>query len=537
MTTAERLPITSLQTTKPDFTLAPGILAWTMENIRQPDGPKAGGPWFFTPEQVSFLEWWYAVDHRGRFLYRRGVLRRMKGWGKSPVMAALAIAELCGPVRFDRFEGGRAVGVEANAPWVQLAGVSEKQAVNNTMSMVLAMLVESPLQQSLDIGKTRIYTPDGGRLEYVTASAPTGEGARPTFVVQDETHHWKSANGGHALDEVNRRNLAKSRDGSARMLETTNAHLPGEDSVAERSWEAWQRQLEGKGSGLLYDTLEAPADVELSDPDDLMFGLECARGDSTWLDLERIRDEIYDPATPASMSRRFYLNQLTHAMDSWLSQPEWNARYEDRVVADREPVVLGFDGSRGRAKGIPDSTVLMGCTLDGHLFEILVLEPPEGPHVDEWTPSATEVDAAIRMAFSRWNVVGFYADPALWEDHVARWEAEHGASLTAKATRDHPISFRMNRPTVVNNALESLHTAIVNGEMTHSGEFAMTRHFLNARLHASPGGTIIVKPERDGPRKIDAAYAGTLAWQARLDAIAKGAGTQKQPTFVPRRIH
>src|SRR5690349_12850665 len=106
MTTAGQQPTISLQTTRPEFTLAPGILAWTMENIRQPDGPKAGGPWFFTPEQVSFLEWWYAVDHRGRFLYRRGVLRRMKGWGKSPMMAAHALAELCGPVRFDRFHDG-----------------------------------------------------------------------------------------------------------------------------------------------------------------------------------------------------------------------------------------------------------------------------------------------------------------------------------------------------------------------------------------------------------------------------------------------
>ena len=33
-----------------------------------------GKPWRYTPEQLRFLLWWYAVDDRGRFLYRDGVL-------------------------------------------------------------------------------------------------------------------------------------------------------------------------------------------------------------------------------------------------------------------------------------------------------------------------------------------------------------------------------------------------------------------------------------------------------------------------------
>jgi hypothetical protein len=33
-----------------------------------------GKPWKFTPEQMRFVLWWYAVDTRGRFVYRKGVL-------------------------------------------------------------------------------------------------------------------------------------------------------------------------------------------------------------------------------------------------------------------------------------------------------------------------------------------------------------------------------------------------------------------------------------------------------------------------------
>ena len=113
------------------------MFQWCQEYVRQPDGPDAGERWQFTAEQIRFLHYLYAVDDRGRFLWSRSVLRRAKGWGKSPLMAALALAELCGPVRFDGFDAdGVPVGAPASLPWVQIAGVSEKQT-NNTMSMVI----------------------------------------------------------------------------------------------------------------------------------------------------------------------------------------------------------------------------------------------------------------------------------------------------------------------------------------------------------------------------------------------------------------
>jgi hypothetical protein len=420
-----------------------------------------------------------------------------------------------------------------SAAWVQLAGVSLTQTVN-TMSMVLAMCTESPIvdEYGLDLGLTRIFTAGGGRLEPITASASTAEGARPTFIVEDETHWWTDTNGGLALDKVNRRNLAKSRDGSARMLETTNAHVPGESSVAERSFDAWAAK-EG-GGGLLYDSLEAPPDVDLADPRQLHDALVAARGDSVWVDLERVEDEIYDPSTPPAEARRFYLNQLTHATDSWLSQPEWAARARvDVVVADRTPITLGFDGSRSRARGITDATALVGCTLDGHVFELRVWE--QGPNETDWHVPVHEVDAAVRLAFSTYDVVGFYADPAKWESWVAQWEAAYSSKLRVKASRDHPCEWWMTggRSGLVVRALEQFHSAVLDGDMTHDGSFNLTRHVLNARRHPTRSGMQIRKEHPDSARKIDAAVAAVLAWQARLDAVAMGTGPAQ---FVPRRI-
>jgi hypothetical protein len=133
-------------------------------------------------------------------------------------------------------------------------------------------------------------------------------------------------------------------------------------------------------------------------------------------------------------------------------------------------------------------------------------------------------------------VVGFFADPALWESYVAGWEAKYHKRLKVKSTRDHPIEWWMTggRSGLVVRALEQFHSAVVDGELSHDGSFTLTRHVLNARRRPSRSGIQIAKEHPDSPRKIDAAVAAVLAWQARLAAVAAGAGADT--TAVPRRI-
>jgi hypothetical protein len=546
--------VTSCPPERPRLTLGMDVLWWTTRYIRQPDGPNAGDEWHFTPEQVRFIMHWYGLTERGRWQYMRGVLRRSKGWGKTPFVAALSLAELCGPVRLEGwakggetrpwrstpYKRGEPIGGPAHAAWVQLAGVSQEQT-QNTMAMVLAMIAESDIidDYGLDPGLTRIYTGDGGHLERVTASAQTREGARPTAVFEDETQHYTDSSRGTELDRVNRRNVGKSPGGTARVLETTNAHAAGEDSVAERSYHAYLAQTEGRARGhghLLYDSREAPPETDMADEDSLMAGLEAAYGDSDWVDLERIRDEIWDPSTPPSDSRRFYLNQIAAAIDAWIAQPEWAGRTDASIVVGHQDVItLGFDGSRQRSKGIADATALIGCRVaDGHIFEIGIWEQPRGAGGVDWAVPQAEVEAAVHYAFATWKVVGMFADPALWWSVIGEWEGRYSRQLKVKATRERPMQLHLS-PTRVAEMAAAFHSAVVDGQMTHDGSYRLMQHVLNARRRVRPGGTVLIDKEHpDSANKIDGAAAAMYAWSARLIAVSLGLNGRN--SFVPRRI-
>lgn len=62
----------------PDYTLGWQVLGWTGTWLNAP----TGGPWAYTDEQARLTLWWYAVDKQGRFVYRDGVVQRLKGWGR-----------------------------------------------------------------------------------------------------------------------------------------------------------------------------------------------------------------------------------------------------------------------------------------------------------------------------------------------------------------------------------------------------------------------------------------------------------------------
>ncbi len=135
-----------------------------------------------------------------------------------------------------------------------------------------------------------------------------------------------------------------------------------------------------------------------------------------------------------------------------------------------------------------------------------------------------EVLAAVADAFDRFDVVGFYADPAKWEGHVAAWEAAYGPRLRVKASRDHPVEWWMTggRAVLIVRMLEKFNSAIVDRELTHDGSGPLTRHILNARRRPGRSGMQMAKAHPDSPDKIDLAVAAMLAWQCRLDAVAKG---------------
>lgn len=520
-------------------TLGWGVIAWAESYLLQPDGDEAGEPFTFTGEQINFVLWYYALDAGGKFVYRRAVLRRAKGWGKSPFLGALAIAELCGPVRFAGWDAeGEPIGTEHPKPWIVIAGVSETQT-QNTFDAIRAMCEDSALVEDygLDVGMTRILTATG-KIVPITASSATQEGARPSFAIMDETHHWTATNGGHALARVVRRNLAKSRDGAARVIETTNAHEPGMDSTAEKSYLAWRSIVEGRSrsTGILYDTREGPGEVDLADEMALRAALKIAYGDATWVDIDRIVGEIYDPDTPPEESRRFYLNQIVAAADSWIAPHEWEKNRDEAIPAlhfgdpkarkpDGDAVTLGFDGSL-----TDDSTALVAVRIsDGASFLLAIWEKPEGPKGDGWEVNKEQVRDAVEFAFATLDVLAFFSDVAYWETDIDAWRDTYGERLLVKATTRHAVGWDMRGHTLdTTRAVETLHRAITDGEAPfrkHSiisgpatgaaGDEILTTHVLHARRRLNRWGVYFGKENRESPKKVDALAALVLARMAR----------------------
>jgi phage terminase large subunit-like protein len=525
------------------------ILAWMIDNLAAPDRTEYE-PFYPSRDQAAFLYSFYAVSPAtGKRLYRRAVFSRPKGSGKSPFLGGIAAAEALAPVVPDGWDAaGEPVGrpwASLRTPWVQIAAVSEDQTAN-AYSPLLDMLRNGPVMDNypgLEPMQSFVNLPYG-RIEAVTSAATSREGNRPVFCVCDQTEEWKPANGGVRLAQTLRRNLGKTGGSS---IEAPNAYVPGLDSVAESSAEYAQQIREGRvrESGLLWDHREAPADTDLEDPESLRRGLAIAYGDAAtdnggWVDLDRIMAEIWDPSTPPETARQFYLNQITAASDSWLSQPEWAACADPaKVVADRDVIVLGFDGSRKRVHSTTDATALIGCRVsDGHVFEVGMWEEPSGPAGRDWEVPTGAVDAAVRTAFKRWKVIALYADPARWEGFVSQWEAEFLGQLKVKVTAAHPCEWWITggRAAQMVRALEEFHSAVVDREMTHDGSGALTRHILNARRRLGRSGVQIAKEFPESPHKIDGAIAATLAWRARLDAISQGYGQAEARRYAPKRI-
>jgi phage terminase large subunit-like protein len=508
----------------PQYSLGWDLLDWASEMLVNPDGAKKGEPWEFTDEQAKFILWFYSVDVKGTFLYRRALLARPKGWGKSPLLASIASMELLAPVQFDGFDSyGMPVGRPSYSPLIQLAAVSEAQT-DNTMSLVIEMLSDGPAYDAynLDIGKSRILVP-GGKLEPVTAQAKSREGQRPTFAVLDETHLWTPSNGGDKLAATIRRNLGKI---NGRSVETTNAYLPGEESVAEDSQAYWEMIQRGEVSnpGLMYDFRQAPPETPYEKGEERRKGLAAVYGDAAkenggWVDLDRIEQEMDDPATKEADGRRFYFNQITQGSLQWVDPVKWEACKDMHVrpLSRDDAITLGFDG------GIrDDSTALIACRVeDNAIFPVHVWERPDG--AKEWEVDFVSVDLFVREYLENYNVVRMNCDPAYWQDIVGRWAMDYEGIVWEWWT---------NRKKAMAESNERFHTAVVTGVIKHKGDEVLTRHVLNAHVEETPWGDLLRKDIRGGSRKIDAAVAAVLAYEARGEAIEDGFLQQDSSNYV-----
>jgi phage terminase large subunit-like protein len=521
----------------PERTLGWEILNWLYQYVRTPGGDFAGEGFVPTDEQSRFLLWWYAVDENGKYTYREGMLRRLKGWGKDPFAAALALVELCGPVAFSHFDSsGNPVGKRRHGAWVQIAAVSQDQTKNTFRLFPIMISQQLKRDYNLDVNKFVIYAGDGGVIEAVTSSPASMEGNRPTFVIKNEIQWWGrgpggEANDGHEMDAVITGNLGKTAN--ARALSIFNAHVPGTESVAEKAWDNYQDVVGGKvvDTGILYDALEAPADTPVSeipskaeDPEGHEKGVErlrqgvlVARGDSYWLPVDTIVQLILDTRNPITESRRKFLNQINAAEDSWISPQEWNlcaVTDDSHRLKPGDKITLGFDGSKSS-----DHSGLIACRVsDGMLFVLGHWKPADFPtgEIDR-----SQVDAVVRSAKERYEVVGFRADVKEFEAYVDQWGEFFKNTLKVNASPGNPVAFDMrgNQKKFAMDC-ERFRDAVLEGTLQHDANASLKQHVTNAKMFPTTYDAIAIrKATKDSSRKIDLAVCGVLAYGSRQDFL------------------
>lgn len=515
------------------------MLAWYEFFVVHGPGDVQGEPVRHGDEYSGFVADCYAVDATGRMLYDSAFLSRPKGCDKSGQGGRFGLGEAFGPCRFAGFaaggevyrdpwglgfayeyEPGEPMGRPVKVPFIRCLATEEGQTglVYDTIHF---NLTEGPLAavEGVDAGLTRVILPGGGEITPSTASSASKDGGKETFVVFDETHLYNQPDLRRMYRTVTRNLRKRKKIAGTWYLETTTMFAPGEESVAESTYRLSEQISEGKArrERLLVDHRWG----ECEDPSDeaaLRAGIVEAYGDAmAWNDLNGLVDEFFDPRAHIVDSRRYFLNAETETSDAWLAAREWDPRADPlTVLADKEQITLGFDGSVR-----DDATALVACRVsDGHL-ELLACEAkPDG--VTSWQVDREAIDAAVASAFDRYEVVAFFADPPQWQDYVDRWTAEFGDRLQVKASQSHPLEWWTNRPKVMVAALERFHEAVLSGQLTHDGSTLLRRHVLNARRRVSRSGIQISKEYPMSPRKIDAAMAAVLAYEARADAVAAG---------------
>lgn len=547
------------------------LAVWWMETFTV-HGPGAvvGQHPVFGDEYYGFVVNSYALSDIGRRLYDSVFLSRPKGCDKSGLAAKLALFEAFGPARFagwakggEKYEylgktyvyqRGEPMGRSVTSPFVRILATEEEQTGNTFATIHYNLTASSAPLFDLQAwgvvpGMSKIIIPGGGQIVRSTSGSSSKDGGLETFVVFDETHLYNTPQLREMYATVTDNLGKREADAEPWYLETTTMFQPGEESIAEGTYEYAELIEEGRARKprLLFDHRWGEVQ-DLRDEAALRLAFIDAYGDAiAWNSLDGLIARAYDPRRTETRTRRMRLNALVAAENAWVNPEDWTPRgiRARRQVAralklawdfirpwQGDVITLGFDGSLTN-----DATALIACRVkDRYLFPLHIQERPDGPEGDNWEVDQDAVDAAVAAAFKKFKVVGFYADPPYWQDWVRKWAKEFGEQLVVKAGVKNEIAWYTKRDVQMADALELLHTAIASGTVGHDDDTPlgrqMTRHVLNARRWSRRGGTVIGKEKKNSPKKIDSAVAATLAFQACADYLAKKPA-EKQSDWVP----
>ena len=507
------------------------VADWIEAHCTIPDGFRKG-------EAFRLYDWqlWIATNHyrvkpnatlgqlAPAFHYRRSQIVAPQKIGKGPWAASITAAEAVGPVLFDgwagkgeqyrcadhgcacEFEFDYDPGDPKGKPWptplIQLLATSEDQ-VANVYRPLQAMAKAYPLDGLMRGGEAFIRLPNDGRIDAVTSSALARLGNPITFAIQDETGLYTKTNKLLNVAETMRRGAAGM---GGRVIETTNAYDPADESVA-------QRTAESRRDDIFRFHRLPPATWSYKNKAERRKIHRWVYEGADHIDLDAIEAEAAELIEKdPTQAERFFGNRIVHGHGSWLPEGLWETTTAAALPAKGTRIVLGFDGSSS-----DDHTVLRAETIDGWAFT-----PTYGPdnrptiwNPHEWggiIPRA-EVDVAVGEIFERYDVARMYCDPPGWQSEIEGWSRRLGD--------DRVLEWATYRAAQMFSALDRFVTDLTTGALTHDDCPITAVHVANARKLAKPGDRYTLgKPNQS--QKIDAAIAAVIAHEAAADVRALG---------------
>lgn len=428
-----------------------------------PRGANAGKPFRLEDFQTEIIEGAFAPG------VRTGLVSISRSNGKTMLAAAIALAEM--------FVGPDSAEV--------LCVASDAKQASHVLKYARRMVELSPvLSEHVQIYSDRLYVPQNDAVLLPLSADPNSlHGYDPSLLIIDELHvvteeTWIAAT-----------SMAGKRPESLTLAISTPATTS--DSIM---WRLVQLGRSGEDPQFYFREWAAPAGCEVGDRDAWRIAnpaLTCSRPflaeDGLSSALGTLREARF---------RQLRLGMWVSGVDAWLPFGAWNLCGSDRQVRPGEKIVLGFDGS---ASG--DSTALVGCTLDGHVFVEGLWENPGNP---DWRVPREEVTQAVHKAFRKYWVQGLYCDPWGWRSEIELWAKVHGATKVLEYNTAY--SGRMGPAT------DRLYQAVMAREVTHDGDERLSAHIDHCVAKATQQGDVVTKDKRGSPRKVDAAVAAIVAF-------------------------
>ena len=454
------------------------------------------------------------------------------------LMAIVALLELHpdAPIRFngydDSAEGGLAPGRSVMSPFIPLLAPTLEQLKDLAYGAAMEIVKDIDDAALFDPNKERIMINGEGESKIIPVAASAGrlDGQKPTFQGVDESHRMVEDRHIAAVTTIEN-NLKKRFADDPWQLSTTTAGDPGEPSMALREFQYGMKIAEGKikdPTTFFYHRATSDENAKFDTMENRIKALKEASGPEAakFRDLFSVAKEWDDENADHSYLERVWCNRWVQSSTSAFDAKKFRELGDESLkIAPGSTIVLGFDGAIS-----DDSTALVATEVETGIQNLVgIWEKPE--NATRWQVPVGEVNAVMEDMFEFYDVLKLYADPPYWQESISKWTGRWEKRVVEWPTRNE---------THIYYALRAYSEAINMGEVGHDNNQALIDHIaasgknlLNRYDDEGKQKYRLAKRQRD--KKIDAAMAAVLSWQARLDALSEGA-QEEEEQYVPRRI-